>query len=82
MESADQFQVLLEEIKALRREVQEMKTDTGAMTEHINFMHVVYEHVRNPVNSFLSSIHAVSKWISYQEDIQFLTPSTRTITND
>ena len=75
MECTDQLQVLLEEIKALRREVKELKTDTGAMTEHIDFMHVVYERIRQPVNSFLSSIHAVSKWISYHEDTLFLAPS-------
>ena len=72
--TAEQIQALVGEIRSLREEITYMKKDTTTMANYLTLTYTVYESFRQPINSFLSSLHAITQWITYQEEIEFLGP--------
>lgn len=54
------------EIKALRRELAEMKKDTQKMTKHIDFMETVYQHLHQPINAFLQAVEIAGRFIAFE----------------
>lgn len=69
-----ELQTLKQELKQLRENIGELKQDTRVMVDHVDFIHLLYERARNPVNKFLSTIYSISQWITTDESLEFLEP--------